>query len=131
VSPRLHTHTKSWAEVSSSTPQKAERRSIYRAHFYCLSKYPVTNTLQVHKRPLRREMPVSSLLLHISQIISKVSWQQNLTYPSKSPRKQHPLHGPQRGSYGERCPLPEPSFTYPSGSPVKEPSLQAPLAELP
>jgi hypothetical protein len=48
---------------------------------------------------------------------------------SPSTRKQRPLHGPQRGPYGERRPFPEPSYTYSSGSQVKKP-LQVSLAEL-
>jgi len=51
---------------------------------------------------------------------------QNLTFLSKSPVKQHLLPLPQWDPYGG-CLFPEPSFTHPSGSPVKEPSLQVPL----
>ena len=83
-------------------------------------------------------------------------------YPflSKNPGKRIHLHFPQRGPYGDRCPLtehfyisldislylkgpkkraapmeqtpiPEPYLTYLSGSQVKEPSLQVPLMESP
>jgi hypothetical protein len=31
-----------------------------------------------------------------------------------------PVHSPQQGSYGERCPFPEPSLTYLSESLMKE-----------
>jgi len=50
---------------------------------------------------------------------------------SKSPVNEPPLQVSQCGTYGERFPFPEPSFTYPSGSPVKELSLHVPLTELP
>jgi len=57
--------------------------------------------------------------------------QNSLYHLSKSPVDEPSSRFPKRGTYGRRCPSPEPLSTYPTESPAREPSLQVLLTVLP
>jgi len=92
--------------------------------------------------PLYREMPVPRAFLYIFfRVSSKGAFPPDFPHRSpiererhsisracfycllKSPVNEPPLQVPQWGSYGKRCPSPEPSFICLSGPPVEEPSF--------